>query len=195
MPVLTGLTRETCRVLLLKKIIKQVINKLIRRKTPCAILQRDSQKTEFRGKTSLCSWEQFTAKWDFPCLLSFEWHLKNTAAKCHAHKVWSQAGSPPSQALAAFSVVFAAHGAQSQAFNSNAPKPPQASILSHLGLLRWSVNWRWEASFCPKLTQEATATHTWCVRCPSPPLPALHPSPERRARRPPTCLGDITTPF
>lgn len=54
MPVLTGLTGETCRVLLLKKIIKQMINKLIKRKTLCVILQQESQKTKFRGKAALC---------------------------------------------------------------------------------------------------------------------------------------------
>lgn len=98
MPVLTGLARETCCVLLLKKIIKQMINTLISRQTLCVILQQESQKTEFSRKTSLCIWEQFPAKWDFPFLLSFEWHLKNTAVKSHPHEVRSQEGNPPSQA-------------------------------------------------------------------------------------------------
>lgn len=92
MPALTGLTTETCRVLLLKTIIKEMINKLIKRKMPRVILQQESQKTGFRGKASLCIWERFPVKWDFPFLLSFEWHLKNTAAEPHAHKVWSQVG-------------------------------------------------------------------------------------------------------
>lgn len=54
MPALTGLTTETCRVLLLKTIIKEMINKLIKRKMPRVILQQESQKTGFRGKASLC---------------------------------------------------------------------------------------------------------------------------------------------
>lgn len=135
MPVLTGLTRETCRVLLLKKIIKQMINKLIKRKTPCVILQQESQKTEFRGKASLCVWELFPVKRDFPFLLSFEWHLKNTAAESHAHKVWSQVGNPPSQAVTAFSgrsefsSLSCLHSAQrpSQVLNSTAREPQQAA--------------------------------------------------------------------
>ena len=103
MPALTGLTGETCHVLLLKKITKQMINKLIKRKTLSVVLQQESQKTEFSGKASFCIWELFPVKRDFPFLLSFEWHLKNTAAKSHAHKVWSQVGNPPSQAVPALS--------------------------------------------------------------------------------------------
>lgn len=144
MPVLTGLTGETCRVLLLKKIIKQMINKLIKRKTLCVILLQESQKTKFRGKAALCIWELFPVKWDFPFLLSFEWHLKNTAAESHAHKVWSQVGNPPSQAVTAFSSrsefssLSCLHSTQgpSQVLDSNAPKPRQASD-PHLDLGPW----------------------------------------------------------
>lgn len=138
MPVLTGLTRETCHVLPLKKIIKQMINKLIKRKTLCVILQQESQKTEFRGKASLCIWELFPVKWDFPFLLSFEWHLKNTAAESHAHKVRSQVGNPPSQAVTAFSSrsefrsLSCLHSTQgpSRVLDSNAPKPHRHLILT-----------------------------------------------------------------
>lgn len=52
-PVLTGLTKETCHVLLLEMIIKQTINKLIKRKAPRVTLQQGSQKTEFGGKAAL----------------------------------------------------------------------------------------------------------------------------------------------